>query len=258
MTYLNNDYSKFFPEGRELAPSQPKPHDRLVRFLSLTKGIHFFESKALHFQRLDMFDDKDEGLWTGSDAEKWKAHGSFDVPKFTENFRQTTAITCWSKVNEELDVARIWKEYVCCNQGLAIVTSAAVLCDLVKAGLTSMGADFVNSVIAEVKYVDRTTYSNFEALRSSNQPLNAFLPYYQKSKKMDFEEEVRLLLHPGWHDGKQWAIDEKGVNVPIHINELVREIWLPPDMAGWEREGITCYLERFDLHNRVAAPLHML
>lgn len=253
MSSMNDNYSKYFPENRELNPLQPKEHDCLVRFLSLTKIIHLLETQTLHFQRLDKFEDedRDEGAWTAPDVTGWKFHGQFDVEKFSNNFRITTAITCWSKISGKLDTAKMWQKYICKNQGLAIVTIVSILCEQVKNGLIKMGADFADRVIAEVRYINRDTHSNLVSMKPSGFLPNAFLPYFQKSDHFSFEEEVRLLLFAGLYNGEQMLVEQKGVDVPIHINELIKEIWLPPNMPQWERGIISNFLKKYDLRGKM-------
>lgn len=248
MGIVKDDYYKYFHKDRNFNPKRPNGSDLLVRFLSLTKAIHLFARQELHFQRIDKFKDKDEGLWTESDVVALNAVGPFDLARFTNNFRETTAITCWSKANESLDESWMWEEYAPNNQGLAVVSDASELCTQVKSGLSKMGADYVSAIMVEVEYVDRSSHSNVKRLEAENCLPNALLTYYQKNiDPYKRENEVRLLLHAGLNGKQTMAVLEGGVDIPINIYETIKEIWLPPVMPIWERNAVTELLKRFDL-----------
>jgi hypothetical protein len=128
MKSLEDNFLDFFPSKSGLKPKQPSHDDKLVRFLTLTKTIHLLTSQKLHLTRLDKFQDKHEGMWSNLDENHWGKHQGFNVPRFSKEFRKTIGITCWSKVSKQSDYNKMWMEYVCGNQGLAIVTNVKTLC----------------------------------------------------------------------------------------------------------------------------------
>ncbi|PIU57738.1 MAG: hypothetical protein COS89_03775 [Deltaproteobacteria bacterium CG07_land_8_20_14_0_80_38_7] len=86
---MNDDFLKFFPHQTD-KPRRLADDTLLLRFVTLTKAIHLFESQTLHFTRLDKFEDEDkfEGIWTDSDAAQWSKYKGFDVATFTKTFRK--------------------------------------------------------------------------------------------------------------------------------------------------------------------------
>lgn len=244
---MNDDYLKYFPHA-DLKPKRPSDSDRLVRFLPLTKALHLLETQTLHFTRLDNFKDKYEGLWTDEDVKRWGRYEGFNVPHFSMIFRKTTAISCWSMVNESLDISRMWEDYIPMKQGIAIIVQASNLCEEMRRGLAKIKADFCNIVIAEVDYINRSNHSNLDAL-GPNQPLcNSTLPYYQKNKTYSYENETRILLFAGINNKGQMVIPEDGVDLSVDTSKLIDRIWLPPDIYGWERLVFHRLLDKYHLN----------
>ena len=251
MKTFEDDFLEFFPSTSGFRPKQPNGDDKLIRFLTLTKAIHLLDSKRLHFQRLDKFQDRNEGLWTSSDFNHWDKYKGFDVPKFSEGFRSTIGIVCWSKMNESLDRHKMLSEYISNNQGLAIVTDVTILCQEIRKGLKEMGADFADFIIAEVEYIDRTNHSNLADLGPNEFLPNVTAPCYQKDLRFSLENEVRLLIFAGIKDKTITQIEEFGVDVPISLDALVKEIWLPPNLRDWEKTVFCNLLKKHNLDSRI-------
>lgn len=248
---MNDDYKKFFPHDLGLKPNQPKKEDKLIRFLTLHKITQLIEQRALHFHRLDKFPDQNEGIWTNNDTHLWKNY-KFDVPKFSREFRITSAITCWSKIDKNLNTSKMWEKYVPDDQGLAIVTTPSLLCDLTRNGLIELGAEHAHILIAEVQYIDRNTHSNIKLLKPADPLCNATLPYYQKDKSSySFENEVRLLVNAGLKDKIPMAIADEGVNIPIDSMELITEIWFPPTISNTNKETLCKLLIKHRLDSKI-------
>ena len=121
------------------------------------------------------------------------------------------------------------------------------LCEQVKRGLAEIKADFCNLVIAEVDYIDRSNHSNLEILRPDQPLCNSTIPYYQKCMSYSHENEVRMLLFAGLDGRSQMAIDEHGVNIPVQTKEMFDEIWLPPNLAVWEKQIFQNLFGKYDL-----------
>lgn len=243
---MNDDFLKFFPHSSG-KPKRLADNASLLRFVTLTKGIHLFESQTLHFTRLDKFEDEDkfEGLWTDCDKTEWAKYKGFDVVAFTKIFRETVGINCWSKLDERINLTEMWGKYAPNNQGIALEVNGTVMCDQIKAGLSKIKADFCNIVMAEVDYIDRSIHSNLESLKADEPLCNSTLPYYQKDLKFSFENEVRVLLVAGLNGKIQMGIEEFGVDIPIKTSELIQRVWLPPKLADYEKSVFHMLFDKY-------------
>ena len=110
----------------------PPPETRLWRYLSFAKIIALFQTRRLHFTRVDQFDDHFEGAWPKSDLERFaKLEGGQVIPTVTKAMRQGVAASCWLAADHES--AAMWRLYAAGEEGVAITTTAAKLQAVVSA-----------------------------------------------------------------------------------------------------------------------------
>jgi hypothetical protein len=80
----------------------PPPETRLWRYLSFAKIIALFQTRRLHFTRIDQFDDHFEGAWPKSDLERFaELEGGQVIPKVTKAVRLGAAASCWLGADHE-------------------------------------------------------------------------------------------------------------------------------------------------------------
>ena len=149
------------PPTHPIFRDAPPPETRLWRYLSFAKIIALFETRRLHFTRIDQFDDHFEGVWPKSDLERFeKLEGGQVIPKVTRAMRLGTAASCWLAADYES--AAMWRLYAAGEEGVAITTTAAKLQALV--GTVSQP---YLSGISRVRYIDHVNSSIVTELQHS-------------------------------------------------------------------------------------------
>lgn len=185
----------------------PEKETRLWKYMSLEKFLLLIMQKSLYFCRIDLFDDKNEGLTSTIDK------GFFDTVGFCEsdwdNIRKGTFINCWIESPHEL--ALMWENYG--QGGVAIQTTMERISK-------SMENDKVRHI-----YMGRVRYlmSETESTQIAGKPLNWMMVSMTKRKYYAQEQEVRLLYH-----NEDTDKGKPGVPIDVELDVLVEKVVINP------------------------------
>jgi hypothetical protein len=217
----------------------PLPETRLWRYLSFAKIIALFQTRRLHFTRIDQFDDHFEGAWPKSDLEHFaKLEGGQVIPKATKAMRLGAAASCWLAADYES--AAMWRLYAAGEEGVAITTTAAKLQALVSA---VPRPDFGG--ISRVQYIDHVNNSLIAELKSN--PWNALHPFMCKNVSYEHEKEVRALIVAWPHN----AIEQTGRDLEIDPQTFVDQIVINPFCKSWFVDAVKGIVEHYGLAGKL-------
>lgn len=185
----------------------PSDDTILWQYMSLEKFLLLIMQKKLYFCRIDLFDDKNEGVLPTIDK------GVFGSVGFTEadweKIREGTFINCW--IESPYELALMWDSYG--KGGVAIQTTVGRI-------RKSMEHDTSRYVkIGRVKYLA----SENNSTQVAGNPLNYMKASMAKRKYYAQEQEVRLLYH-----NEDTDKGKSGVLIDAKLDVLVEKVVLNP------------------------------
>ena len=216
----------------------PPPEARLWRYLTLAKIIAFFQTRRLHFARIDQFDDHFEGAWPKSDLEHFaKVQGGQIISKATKAMRQGTAVSCW--VASDHESAAMWRLYAPGDEGVAITTTAAKL-----QAIVSTAPEPCLGGIGRVRYLDHV---NDSIVAESQNGLNALKPFMCKNVSYEHEKEVRALIVAWPH----MAVEQGGCALDTDPQAFIDQIVINPFCKPWFIDAVKGIVEHYGLTGKL-------
>jgi hypothetical protein len=217
----------------------PPPETRLWRYLSFAKIIALFQTRRLHFTRVDQFDDHFEGAWPKSDLERFaELEGGQVIPTVTKAVRLGAAASCWFASDHES--AAMWRLYAAGEEGVAITTTAAKL----QALFSAVPQPHFGG-ISRVRYIDHVNSSLIAELQNS--PWNTLHPFMCKNVSYEHEKEVRALLVAWPHGG----IERTGCALEIDPQTFIDQIVINPFCKPWFVDAVTGIVEHYGLAGKL-------
>jgi hypothetical protein len=231
----------------------PSSDSKIWRYMDLSKFLSLLEEQCLFFARTDSFDDpyeyavphQSQTAWNNMWEEESNASlGSIDeselekidrlearvksnkdsLPKMMEFLRKTMFASCWH-INQYESNA-MWKLYLKSGEGIAIQTTVGRLVESV-----SLHPEHI--FIGKVKYINYKSDSI-----SIDNSLN-----FAIHKRLDFEyeHELRALIWKTQQEkGENFSGEremqypiEKGISVPVNVNQLIETIYVAPSNPDW-------------------------
>ncbi|RZK27196.1 MAG: DUF2971 domain-containing protein [Flavobacterium sp.] len=206
-----------------ILPKNPKA--KLWRFMDLYKFIAMLETSSLYFTRADNFKDPFEGTFPEYNSkQRAKHYYNYDASEamfenrniLFDRTRKHTVINCWHL--NQFESAAMWELYSNRLAGIAIETTVFNFKECFRPALEEI-------LIGKVKYLD------FKRQWMSEHHFGQL--YLHKRKGFKHENEVRAFIT---HDLNQInknevAEFEKGINVKVDLNTLIRNIYLHPDTS---------------------------
>jgi hypothetical protein len=214
----------------------PEGDQLLWRYLDVGRYLALLSSSALHFSRIDCFDDKWEGEYPEpSKARMRQMEAKLGVsgllPGANRWMKHTIFANCWHEADYES--AAMWRLYGEEGFNLAIVSSV----DKINQALQAEERHKV--YCGRVKYVDYK--KDFVSVG------NALTPFLRKRKSFGFEAEVRLLI---WDVPIPKKIPEKGkkaktdtlptgkhniagLDAKVKLSALLRKVLVSPKAPDW-------------------------
>jgi DUF2971 family protein len=226
--------------------------DKVVwRYLTFPKYISLLSYGALWFSKLNILQDKYEGILPKlidaemrAEHEKYKQHFDPSMHKQIDEMndcnvrdgKELTVASCWFAADTESE--RMWREYARDAEGLAIKSSIRSISQYVN-------CDPQISEIGKVKYVDLSTYS-MSAYEANQAHERAFL----KSLEYEHEQEVRivtmsvrgpmcvgmdgaLLGEEDWKGAGMNNFDNPGLYIQANLRGLIHSTVLAPGATRW-------------------------
>jgi len=156
------------------------PDIPIWRYVSLAKFVDLIRTRSLYFCRIDQLADKYEGTWpkrNPDDSEGHKKYKNFSdlISTFTW-FARNQYVNCWCAQQHESDA--LWRIYGAPNDGVAIQTTYAKLCDSLP---YSVNAGIVTYVDYEKDIIPTD---------------NALYLCAHKRHHFDWEHEIRFVYYP--------------------------------------------------------------
>ncbi len=238
---------------------EPAEETKIWRYLDISKFIFMLSKKALIFSRADKLNDPFEGSYSKrsiklrenyyEDITEKDSKSLFDIYK---KFRNYTFINCWHM--NEFESAAMWSLYLKSNEGVAIQSTYKNL-------QKSLNQKGVKQTIA----VGQIDYIDYERDRMIDG--NPLLAFYHKRKSFEHERELRaaftkiptkkgtyINLAKMDNDSYNIEIDHSvDLNniveiIPINLNALVENIYVPPTSDDWFKEVVESLLKKFKLN----------
>ncbi len=215
---------------------QPDSNDiKLWRYMDFTKFMGMLCSKGLYFCRADCFEDPFEGTFSKANHTLRPTVYKDAPPEMLQQFRAVTKetrkrtfINCWHA--NEFESAAMWRLYSKSDEAIAIETDYKNLANLLP--------ELV--FIGMVDYVDWENHWIPEG--------NLFYPFMHKRKSFEHEKEIRAVImdFPTTDDGSfPKTIFEKGRNIEVDIQKLIKAVHISPSAPDWIKEIITQSIKKF-------------
>jgi hypothetical protein len=243
----------------ELHPVFISPEDRSVkvwRYMDFTKFVSVIESRTLHFNRADKFDDPFEGAAPVSNSSQrfahissWSKEQQFRAAQhhsdLNKAWRKYVAINCWHE--NRYESAAMWKLYLKSGEGVAICTT-----------FDRLTKSFVGN---EPIYVGRINYIDYDTdvMREGY----SFSSFLHKRKSFEHEKEIRALLwkppvsytNEGIPDGTFDTSLETingGVSVPVDLDILIDQLYVAPNAPKWFYDLVISVTRRYDIAKTIS------
>lgn len=225
---------------------KPDNHAKLWRYMNLARLIGMFETNAVHFTRIDRFNDHFEGFWPQKDLKILNKINGFNVPGFTYSIRPKIAVSCWHE--SPYESSAMWGLYNHNNEGVAIQTTFEKLETNFNNYFKENSKGFSLYGVARVKYID----SFNDGLIQENGFLpNTFSPFMLKHHSYEHEKEVRALIIADPNN----EIFEDGYRVSMPTNELIEKIIINPHAPQWFSDTVQSLLRRYGFSGTLEASM---
>ena len=237
-----NAMEHIHPAFRDRLPTDAK----LWRYLTFAKFAALLQSGALHFSRVDRFDDHFEGAWPQSDDAVLANLKGFDIRGYTERMRSMVAASCW--LGSEFESAAMWRLYIRePGEGVAITTTFGKLAAVVEAMNEAPAVGLAG--VGKVAYMDHVN-EGLIAHSKPDEPLpNTLLPFMIKNKSYEHEKEVRALVVA--EHGME--IEEGGIRQPLDLADFITEIVVSPFAPGWLSDAVQSLVSGAKLNTKIRA-----
>lgn len=224
----------------------PADFDRILfRYTDFKKLQSLIENNTLYFSRADLLGDKFEGSYSKPAIEFRKIMYKDAAPEFIEkglitwsqNIIKTSFVSCWHSDTHESEA--MWKSYSKLDKSIAIKSSIYKLRNHILDDKTEFLLGFV-------RYIDYK--------KDLHGIGNMFSPLFYKKREYRHEQEFRII------DAKLELIDkitddmqkiEKGIFVPIDLQNLIDSIIISPYLDKINHQEITEYLSKVGLLNKL-------
>ena len=214
-------------------PSQPGATATLWRYMSFAKFCSLLEREALFFSLVGKMADRYEGFVYPPQP---REHGDRlrEAESIAHGVLQESArnalVSCWTESGHESSL--MWEAYAG-DEGVAVRTTFEDLQESIRSVAE------VPVTFGQVEYVD---------YREREVPRFGWAPLFHKRIEYHGEDEVRAILPgPPFKVGKTRldpdVAEQGGRYVSVDLDNLVKEIRVPPHSARWRRgsddEGAT-------------------
>ena len=226
---------------------KPRKSAKLWRYLTFAKLAALFQSSAVHFTRVDQFDDHFEGAWPKQDLKFFKEFvRGFDVPEFTRAMRRAAVASCWIEMPHES--AAMWRLYCPGSEGIAITTTFGKLQAAVHtAADTRLAHDGWLSGVGRVGYVDHANRGLIDLQAPSSPIPNSLAPFMIKNVSYEHEKEVRALVFAK----PNFEINPAGWDLEIDTSNFIDEIIVTPFAHDWFHSTVVDLAMRYELREKV-------
>lgn len=210
---------------------------KLWRFMNLHKFEDLINSKALHYARIDQFDDKLEGISPFSSIrailddnqrnEEQKRETFYLYKARMDNNRKVSFACCWH-INEEINFS-LWNEYgENSHESIAIQTNVRKISKIVK----NTGFPVLNE---PVRYFDEPYFNQ-----------NAYwFPTLFKRSVYQKEREFRSILFV-------YGFELLGLKIGINMEEFISKIYIHPKASKEFFKKMRMFIKDKGLHIPVA------
>jgi len=209
--------------------------------MNLSKFLQIVLTSTLWFNRLDGFEDVFEGIYPEENHRKIYYNNAEksekELSEIQEITRKKVYVSCFH-INE-YESAAMWKLYSG-DEGVAI-----------KLNMQSLKKSF--DVEEKRIYIERVRYVDF---RQDFIPDNNIVHLaLTKRKSFEHEKELRCVFY----DHMAEYCEQKGVNIKVDINELIKEVYISPYAPSYLKSQVEMISGIFGLKASVIkSPLYNL
>ena len=237
----------------------PEKNYKLGKYMDIPKFMSLLHKEALFFCRLDILEDKFEGLttdqnWKSRRNDYWElVHNGFfkkessevdieqfiiDDYEFQKRLKSIRIVNCWNKFEEE-SVA-LWKIYAENGKGILVSSSRNCIMESLEKS-------------HEIIHMSEISYIDFE--KDEMPDGGDIYPVIHKQKAFKYEKEIRLIheveSEPGFvHDWtKETNFEGRYINVNLDV--LIHEIIIGPYSPKWTYDLISDFCNKYGLSKSV-------
>jgi hypothetical protein len=228
------------------------PSAVLWRYMDLSKLISLIETSALHFNRVDNYEDPYEGWLPSGKFEEQQYGNHEDVPDAQDislpsrvpiwELRKLVYTSCWMINKGQSDA--MWSSYLSSNQGIAIQTTVGTL--------ESQLPDTLDIDIGKVNYID---WNETEISIKDYEPL--VLAFF-KREAFKHENELRVAYrlsfdHEDVESRDEYKIESPlGEKISVDPETLIDTIYTSPRAPSWFTDTVEEMISSYDLDVDVA------
>ena len=243
----------------------PNPDDTLWRYMSFEKFLNMLATESLFFTRAYKYEDPFEGYLPQLMIELNKSNPNIkevldgDMLGYLSRFEielKYVMCNCWHQ-NEDESMA-MWEKYHIRNSGIAIKTTMEKL----KNSITNT----IDVYIGNIEYISREEFHSSYVLQylsneSLRYPTTLYLPYFQKRKVFEYEQEVRVIIHidsgkfdklkpeeymdPRSIEAEFPDMDDQGRAYSVDLNTLIDEIIISPYSEHWIEDTVSSVIQQY-------------
>jgi hypothetical protein len=224
-------------------PAFKAPDDRNAKiwhYMDITKFLSLIMTRKLFFGRLDRTSDPLDGsvaklnVRQRDQVYRNASKGEIEsMARFREQMRKHMVIHCWHL--NQVESAAMWKLYLKSDEGVAIQSTFARLCD------SFNGLEEYDVHVGMIEYIDFDS----ELVPEDD----AFRPAVYKRKSFAYEHEVRAVIAKfpeGDADGRQPSPFKAGLAVPVDMNRLIEKVYVSPSSELWIADLIRTLVDKFE------------
>lgn len=239
-----------------LVRSSEVSNDAVIwKYMDISKFISLISRNSLWLARADTFKDEHEGVFPLEMQQtldliykKFEEKGELingpinSTSDFQQYLIKNAYISCWHQNLEENMV--MWEIYGRTSNSIAIRTTVQDLID-------SLNIKDLRKIGSRIAF-EPVIYENPEDVPGE---LDYDTPFFIKRPHFHFEKEMRLYL-------SSYSIQDPnsdtplGYEIPINIDNLIKEIFVHPDAADWFLCATQALVDQFKLSKEVKKGLY--
>lgn len=213
------------------------PDIYLWRYMDLSKLIALLNRKKLYFPRADLFlDPYERAIPIGLHEDRVRSGDThINAREFAKFASHWKCVSCWHM--NPYESAAMWKLYTNSKESVAIRSTYNKLVESFPESVDAVAVQYID-------YEDSSFAWPFGEHSSS-------MTLAYKRKSFEHENEVRFIVANNWPLNGDGGFDvskinpDKGMEMPIDVNNVIEEILISPEAEDWIYEVVRAVVNKF-------------